>query len=121
MRLADGGRWDLPGGRVDNVEAKAPLKRILAREVREELGPRIRYKVGGPVFQFRRLPGTAKQNFLTVYEGKYLSGGIRLSFEHKSYAWIEAGRIPSMKKDFSSTEEYKEFEEYFKSRHHARH
>ena len=33
--------FDLPGGRIDNVETKTPLARILAREVREELAHQL--------------------------------------------------------------------------------
>ena len=32
------GYFDLPGGRIDNVEYRTPLMNVLAREIREELG-----------------------------------------------------------------------------------
>ena len=46
--------WDWPGGRIDNVEYETPLERIIAREVREELGSRVKYVLGKPVFTLRR-------------------------------------------------------------------
>jgi 8-oxo-dGTP pyrophosphatase MutT (NUDIX family) len=39
------GKWDLPGGRIDTIESKTPLENILAREVREELGKKLKYEL----------------------------------------------------------------------------
>lgn len=38
ITIGDKGDIDLPGGRIDLAETKAPLVDIIAREIREELG-----------------------------------------------------------------------------------
>ncbi|MFH1667858.1 MAG: hypothetical protein ABH884_02435, partial [Candidatus Komeilibacteria bacterium] len=59
---------DLPGGRADNDEGKVPLFRILDREVKEELGKGIRYRLGEPIFQYRRYKKEKKIYILiTIY------------------------------------------------------
>ncbi|OGF76787.1 hypothetical protein A3H65_03535 [Candidatus Giovannonibacteria bacterium RIFCSPLOWO2_02_FULL_45_14] len=114
LKLSDNDFWDLPGGRIDNVETKTPLKKILDREVKEELGTKVKYKLGKPLFQFRReVRRRGIYNFLTVYEAKYLSGEIKLSSEHNSYKWINPKTHKFMKTDFMSAEEYGTFMKYF--------
>ena len=105
---------DLPGGRIDNVESNVPLEKILAREIREELGPSVRYLLGQPVFQFRRfVPSRNIYNFLTVYEGEYISGKVKLSFEHSSFKWIDPKAYHFKKTEFMNQEEYLAFKKYF--------
>ena len=109
-------RLDLPGGRIDNVESKVPLEKILDRELREELGNDVKYKLGKPLFQFRRATKSKFKgifNLLTVYETKYISGKIRLSPEHTSYEWINPTRYKFKPKDFFNKEEYLAFKKYF--------
>lgn len=106
--------WDLPGGRIDNVEDQVPLEKILAREVREELGSRLRYRLIKPIFQYRRF-FHERRVFLNVFEAEYVSGHIRLSPEHSSYHWIDPVRAKFRQKDFNSKEEYLAFREYFKA------
>jgi len=115
LRLAGDDRWDLPGGRIDRSEERVPLASILAREIREELGPSLRYTLGRPAFQFRRRsrpPG--RYNFLTVYEGRYLSGAIRLSPEHQSYKWLDPRKAAFRVRYFFNREEYLAFKKYLK-------
>ncbi len=108
--------WDLPGGRVDNVEGEVSLEKILKREIKEELGNKIKYKLGVPLFQFRRKGRHgACFNLLTVYEGKYLGGGVKISFEHSAYKWINPKKYKFNKKDFFNKEEYSAFMKYFKN------
>ncbi|MBI2640604.1 MAG: NUDIX domain-containing protein [Candidatus Sungbacteria bacterium] len=114
LRISRRNFLDLPGGRIDNVENKIPLIKILAREIKEELGPSVKYKIGRPIFQFRRpVPSRGVLNFLTVYESKYISGSVKLSSEHESYEWINPKTHPFKRKDFMSHEEYKAFKAYF--------
>jgi 8-oxo-dGTP pyrophosphatase MutT (NUDIX family) len=102
--------WDQPGGRIDNVEDTVPLEKIIAREVKEELG-NIKYVLGKPLFQFRRFGKMG--NLLTIYDAQYVSGKIKLSVEHSGYKWIDPVRYKFNKKDFMSKEEYEAFVEYF--------
>lgn len=106
--------WDLPGGRVDNVELDNPVEKIIAREVKEELGHRIKYKLGKPLFQFKRYSKSRRAHiFITVYDAKYLSGAIELSPEHTSFLWVNPHAEPIRRKDFRSTEEYRIVRKHF--------
>ena len=111
--------WDLPGGRADNIEYKTPIKKIIEREVKEELGDKARYNLGKIVFQYRRYsPNRKIYVFTTVYEAEYLSGEIKLSPEHSSYEWIDPKDYKFKEKEFCSKEDFKEeylaFKEYLK-------
>lgn len=117
LKTADGRYWDLPGGRIDNNEKKVPLEKILAREIKEEIGKNIKYQLGKPIFQYRRFHEKIKfPIFITVYEGKYLSGKIKLSFEHSNYCWLIPQSHRFKGKGFCYKEEYLTFKKYFKLR-----
>lgn len=106
---------DLPGGRIDAGEEKTLIEKIIRREIREELGKNVRFHVKGPLFSFRGRSKYGILIFMVVYEGEYLAGSIKLSNEHKSYAWIEKRRLKLKRNDFSSrdNEEYLAFKKYF--------
>lgn len=107
------GWLDLPGGRTENSEYEKPLEKILAREVREEIG-RVRYALGKPAFQYRRWHRTRQMHILTtVYEAHYLSGRVVLSEEHGSYEWVIPRDIRFSPGDFTSREEHRAFKKYF--------
>ena len=113
---AVGKRFDLPGGRIDDVEHTTPLIEVIAREVGEELGEELKYKLGKPVFQFRRhFESKELHIFLTVYEADYLSGEIKLSTEHSNYQWINPRKVDLKEEDFFHKEEYLAFEKYFEN------
>lgn len=115
-------KWDLPGGRIDNVEGKIPLEKILAREVREELGGGVKYNLKRPVVQFRRyIDSHSIYNFVTAYEAEYMSGNIILSHEHTNFEWLDPKIYPFKQKDFLASqkefytnEEYKALMKYFR-------
>lgn len=112
LRGAKDRYWDWPGGRIDNLESRTPLAHVLAREVREELG-KIKYKLGKPVFHYRRFFSPRKLFiFITVYEAKYISGAIKLSEEHSSCQWLNPKKHKFRARDFWSREEYNEFMRY---------
>jgi hypothetical protein len=112
------GRLDLPGGRADIDEVKVPLLKILGREVREELGNNIKYKLRGPLFQYRRHNREKKNiyNLITVYKAEYIKGSIKLSREHSSCKWINPKKYKFKEKQFFNKEEYKAFKEYFEGK-----
>lgn len=106
-------RYDLPGGRADRNENLVPIKKILAREIKEELGLNIKYKIGKIAFQYRRKTKTKGiYNLITVYEGKYLSGKIKLSHEHCDYAWLDPEKFRFEKDCFTNQEEILAYKEY---------
>lgn len=117
LRAANKRTVDQPGGRIDNVEAKIPLEKIIAREVKEELG-NVKYTLGAPLFQFRRYIQKYKRwVFLTVYDARFISGKIKLSPEHSGHMWIDPKTYQFSKYDFVNEEERKTFMGYFKKRY----
>ncbi len=108
--------WDWPGGRIDNVEVTADLESILKREIREELGKDIKYKLGKPILQFRRhFRNRDIYIFITLYEAQYISGEIKLSHEHSSYHWFDPKKDKLNRGDFFNLEEYSKLKRYFKN------
>ena len=108
---------DLPGGRADKGEEMLPFKQILKREVKEEIGKKVKYKIKDLAFQHIRYFNPEKIYALVlvnIYEGEYLSGKIELSSDHNSYEWIDPKRYEFKKKDFMCKEEYLAFKEYLK-------
>jgi len=107
-------KFDLPGGRIDDAEYAASLTEIIAREVSEELGEDIKYKLGKPVFQFRRYFKNEESHvFLTVYEAEYLSGEVKLSDEHSNFQWINPKKADLKENQFLHKEEYLALKKYF--------
>lgn len=110
----ENGKWDLPGGRIDNVESKKPLEKILAREVREELGREVRYELKLPAVQFRRfIHSRGVYGLVTVYEAVYKGGRMKLSHEHISFEWLDFKTYPFKRNQFVNNEEYKALMNYF--------
>ncbi|MCP6726727.1 MAG: NUDIX hydrolase [Patescibacteria group bacterium] len=103
---------DLPGGRIDNIEGDIPLEKILIREVKEELGSKVKYKIGKPIAaHYRKSANRKVPVFVIVYEGKYISGSIKLSPEHSSYFWASVDdRLK--RSDFCDMEEYQAFKRF---------
>ena len=118
LKEADTEFFDIPGGRIDENEIKAPIQKILKREIQEELGSDIKYKVFNlePAVIYRRFkkPGNGRA-FILVFEAKYLSGNIKLSFEHESFEWVDPKKFNPKDWRFFNKEEKLTFEAYFKS------
>ena len=107
LRQLPANKWDFPGGRIDDVEHDVPLLDILDREVREELGSDLQYKVGKPIVQYRRHYKEKDYHiFITTYSAEYASGEIVLSDEHGSYEWINSKKYAFQREDFYTQEEY---------------
>jgi 8-oxo-dGTP pyrophosphatase MutT (NUDIX family) len=91
------GYYDLPGGRIDEVEVKMDFQEILLREIHEELGESVVVKVKtNPVAVSRGvleaksdLSEPEKHVLYLFFEADFLSGDIVLSDEHKEYSWLE--------------------------------
>ena len=120
LRMNDDDQWlDLPGGRIDKVEYRTPLEKIIAREVREELGAKVKYILGKPFFHFRRARRQEDAHprfvFLAVYDAQWKAGEITLSHEHLSYEWIDPKTYILKQSDFGNSEEYRAFRNYFKT------
>lgn len=76
------GRWELPGGKVDQGES---FDQALLREVYEETQLKI---------SIDHVVGISEQNLLVIravhiiMSGKILEGNLTLSHEHEGYAWV---------------------------------
>jgi len=106
---------DFPGGRIEKNEVKLPIEALFKREIIEELGKDVKYKILGPAIQYRRYNRYTKMNALiTAYEAKYLSGDIKLSSEHSKYEWIDPKTYNLKDKKINNKEEGLAFESYFK-------
>jgi len=114
LKSANGKYWDMPGGRIDNIENKTPLEKIIAREVKEELGKNLKYKLGGPLFQYRKIYTSDKLPILmTVYGAEYVSGDIKTSSEHSGYHWFKKSELKLKESEFGQEGEYLAFKKYF--------
>lgn len=112
---SDSGCLDLPGGRIERKEANLPLEDLFKREIREELGGNVKYRILGPAMQYRRYNKFTKMYALiTAYEAEYLSGKIKLSSEHNRYEWINPKKYNLKDKKINNEEERLAFENYFK-------
>lgn len=95
------GYFDLPGGRIDVSEFTTPLKDILLREIREELGD-IEVELGddAPVAVGRHLIssesniGGGKEIHLLYlfFEGRYKGGTIATGNDHAGFRWLNLSK-----------------------------
>lgn len=76
------GKWELPGGKVDQGES---FDQALIREVKEETGLKI---------SLDHVVGVSEQNLHLIravhiiMSGKIIGGTLKLSKEHEGYAWV---------------------------------
>ncbi|MFA5128045.1 MAG: NUDIX domain-containing protein [Patescibacteria group bacterium] len=90
------GSWDLPGGRLREIDFDASFSDIIKRKIFEELGDKIEYLIGEPVVYMRHerdehLPNgeTAKRRIFAIgYEAEYLGGEIQLGKSHEKFEWV---------------------------------
>jgi 8-oxo-dGTP pyrophosphatase MutT (NUDIX family) len=88
------GSWDIPGGRIRKEEFEAPLESVIARKIKEELGPNVKYKVGDVKVFFRHerkemLVGELVRIFAIGYEAKYIGGEVTLGDHHDKFEWVD--------------------------------
>lgn len=112
---SESGILDFPGGRIEKNEIALPIKDLFKREIKEELGKDVKYKILGPVIQYRRYNKLTKRYvFITVYEAEYLSGKIKLSSEHKKYEWVDPKKYNLKNKKINNNEGRLAIVNYFK-------
>ena len=80
------GAWDTPGGRIRFGET---IEDALAREVREELGPEVRFKVITILNVWSFLPSRDQQIVGITFVGTLSGGAIALSAEHARHRWVD--------------------------------
>lgn len=90
------GDWDLPGGRLREMDFDTPLENVVARKIKEELGD-IKYQLGEPIVFMRHerdefLPSGERQKrriFAVGYKAEYISGEIGLGKNHEKHEWVD--------------------------------
>jgi ADP-ribose pyrophosphatase YjhB (NUDIX family) len=89
--------WDIPGGRLREVDFEVSLADVIERKMLEELGSGVNYEIGTPVVFMRHereelLQFGKKEKrriFAVGYEAKYLGGEIFLGKNHEKYEWVD--------------------------------
>lgn len=89
------GDWDLPGGRIKPDEFSVELEDIVARKMREELGPELKYDLGKALVYMRHERVEKTEGSPTVrifalgYQANYMGGDIQLSSRHTEMLWAD--------------------------------
>ena len=96
LRETASGQWELPGGRIDVGEERAPLEQVLRRELGEELGPEFQAEIGPLALTWARERKPNDFVFLVGRFCRYKSGTPRLSDEHDAWAWASASESDSL-------------------------
>lgn len=86
-----GGRWEFPGGKVDEGEND---KEAIAREMLEEFGENVLIgeEIGGAEFE-----NNGDTRALTAYEVFFVNDGIEKPFsltEHTETKWVDFEKLP---------------------------
>lgn len=109
-------QYDFPGGRMDRSELSVPHVDILHREIQEELGTDITYRVGDVAFVSRRhytMHGQDNHVILLYYRLELEGGKVVLSDEHTAHEWMHPKDILAHPDKFISSFEYEQFSRYF--------
>lgn len=80
------GKWEFPGGKLENGESP---EECLVREVREELGVEIAVE---RIYKAVNMHYNHGDFLLLSYLTRYVSGEITLMV-HQDYAWVEPQRL----------------------------
>ncbi len=91
LRDRQSGEGDLPGGRLSAGEIYKPWRESIAREIEEELGPAVRYRLEeNPLFvQPHWIKNGGHEALAIFFRADFVDGEIRLSDEHDRMAWAD--------------------------------
>jgi len=93
------GFYDLPGGRINVNELHYDFVKTLKREIKEEIG-NLKIKITEmPITAVKYIvPSKVRPNkkdlpvMYTFFVARYISGKIKLSWEHDGYEWLEVNK-----------------------------
>ncbi len=89
VRESDTGFWELPGGRIDVGEEWGDHRRILLRELGEELGSQFQVCIGDAAVTWVRAHSAENRFvFLVARVCRWTVGEPALSGEHDEYVWV---------------------------------
>lgn len=96
------GDWDLPGGRLREIDFEAPFEEIVERKMKEELGDNLKYELSSQINFMRHereeiLPSGEKEKkriFAIGYRAQYYQGNISLGKNHEMCEWVTRDFIP---------------------------
>jgi 8-oxo-dGTP pyrophosphatase MutT (NUDIX family) len=112
------GAYDFPGGRMDKSEMELELTDILTREIKEELGPSVKFKVRDIAFVSKRyyMSHSQEHNILAIYFNvDYLSGDISISDEHTNFSWVDPKSILAHPDRFTTKNEYLSYKKFIQT------
>jgi len=89
------GYYDLAGGRIKIHEIATSFRKVIDREVKEELGKDVKYQlIESPVAIGRHPPSSPEKPYMlwVFFVAEYLSGKITVSEEHVNYVWAKLNK-----------------------------
>ena len=92
------GSYDLLGGRIREKEIKGSFRKIITREIREEIGGAVKYKLNevpvavGRHYYFSKRQRKVQYIFWVFFEATYRGGKIDISPEHAGYEWVKLNK-----------------------------
>jgi hypothetical protein len=112
------GDWDIPGGRLRDVDFETPIEAVIQRKIKEELGDSVEYILGKPVTFMRHERNevlssgerSKRKIFAIGYQATYKSGDIKLGKNHERYEWLPVKTVEP--KDYFTGGWLKGVEEY---------
>ncbi len=93
------GFYDFPGGRINTDEFETDYEDLIKRELREELGSDVKFKLSIKPVSFGRHHYFSKRQNKEVrvlylfFEAKYLGGEVTISHEHSGHDWLDLFKI----------------------------
>ncbi len=99
LKMPDGssmeGYFDFPGGRIAENEADKSFLKIIERELIEEIGDKVKYRLSSKPVAFSVHSYNSKKYdhkieiLCLFFEADYLEGEIIISSEHKDFCWLK--------------------------------